>query len=139
MTKQHEIPPENHRPLKPKSSLRFFLALPGGFLLSISSPHRAAAARDGETNPNRAIADNWHTAPPTTDIVNFNQLAYGGNPSLPPDAGRPGIDGMIVGSGNGAKTLTTTDPNGAMEQGQTALFTQEYGIFPDSSETITAI
>jgi autotransporter-associated beta strand protein len=95
--------------MKPKASLRFFLALSGSSLLAISSAAAATVNWDGDTSADWATANNWATAPLTTDIANFNLATYGGNPVFAPDAGTTSIAGITIGAGNGAMTLTTTN------------------------------
>ncbi len=98
--------------MKAKTTLRHFLALAGSSLLAMSYSHADTRNWDGDTSASWSDAANWDTAPAdslTTDIANFNLATYGGNPVFAPDAGTTSINGVTIGAGNGAMTLTTTN------------------------------
>lgn len=81
-------------------------------LLAASYAHAATRNWDGDTSAAWATAGNWDTAPAndlTTDIANFNLATYGGNPVYAPNAGTISINGITIGSVNGAMTLTTAN------------------------------
>jgi autotransporter-associated beta strand protein len=124
--------------MKPKASLRIFLALAGSSLLVISSAHADTVNWEGDTSSDWANADNWDIAPLTTDIANFNLATYGGNPVFAPDAGTTSIDGITIGADNGAMSLTTTDlsigGSGISMANGAGAFTVAGGVTLDASQ-----